>query len=183
MISRCTSSVRKEHVVVPTHLNWTARCTQNCRRCSQVCCRCSHLLSGRPIALTDSLRYSQAYLNHSHGTPVPVIRDPSYSDGLPECPPSVLYSPEIDTSKLTILILSETAVGFQWLKDIVVMNDGLQGALSNEKASSRRILHISMDWKFEIMTGSLPIGYEETPNANWLLIESCCIGQSENEPY
>jgi len=49
-------------------------------------------------------------------TPVPVVRDPSYSEGLPECPPRVWYSPEIDTSKFTLHILSDTPGVFQTMK-------------------------------------------------------------------
>jgi hypothetical protein len=39
--------------------------------------------------LVDSPRCSQTMYNHSHGAPVSVIRDPSYSKGLPEGPPRV----------------------------------------------------------------------------------------------
>jgi len=54
-------------------------------------------------------------------TPVPVVRDPSYSEGLPEYPPRVWYSPEIDASKFTLHILSDTPGVFQRLKYILLM--------------------------------------------------------------
>jgi hypothetical protein len=38
---------------------------------------------------------------------------PSYSEGQQECPPRVRYSPEIDASKFTLHILSDTSGGFQ----------------------------------------------------------------------
>jgi len=47
-----------------------------------------------------------------------VVGAPSYSDGWQECPPRVWYSPEIDASKFTLHILSDTPGGFQWLKSI-----------------------------------------------------------------
>ena len=55
-------------------------------------------------------------------TSVPVIRDPSYSEGQPECPPRVRYSPEIDASKFTLHILSDTPGVFQRLKYILLMS-------------------------------------------------------------
>jgi len=54
-------------------------------------------------------------------TPVPVVRDPGYSAGLPEYSPRVLHSPEIDASKFTLHILSDTPVVFQRLKYILLM--------------------------------------------------------------
>jgi len=44
---------------------------------------------GFPPLLGDSPRCSQTVHNHSHGALIPVIRDPSYSEGRPECPPRV----------------------------------------------------------------------------------------------
>ena len=80
------------------------------------------VLPGVPNVLSGAPRCSQTYHNHSHGTPVPVIRDPSYSEGRQECPPRVWYSPEIDASKFTLHILSDTAGVFQWLEYILLMN-------------------------------------------------------------
>jgi len=79
------------------------------------------VLPGAPKVLSAAPRCSQTYHNHSHGTPVPVIRDPSYSEGRPECPPKVWYSPDIDPSEFTLHILSDTPGDFQWLNYILLM--------------------------------------------------------------
>jgi len=55
------------------------------------------------------------------GAPRLVASAPSYSEGHQECPPRVEYSPEIDASKFTLHILSDTPGGFQWLKYILLM--------------------------------------------------------------
>jgi len=55
------------------------------------------------------------------GAPRLVAVAPSYSEGRQECPPRVWYSPEIDASKFTLHILSDTPGGFQWLKYILLM--------------------------------------------------------------
>jgi hypothetical protein len=55
------------------------------------------------------------------GAPRLVTGAPSYSEGWQECPPRVLYSPEIDASKITLHILSDTPGGFQCLKYILLM--------------------------------------------------------------
>ena len=54
-------------------------------------------------------------------TPVSVVRDPRYSEGRPECPPRVLYSPEFDAFQFTLHILPDTPGGFQRLKYILLM--------------------------------------------------------------
>ena len=82
----------------------------------------SPALPSAPKVHSSSPGCSRTYHNHSHGTPVPVIRDPSYSECRPECPPRVWYSPEIDASKFTLHILSDTPGVFQWLKYILLMN-------------------------------------------------------------
>ena len=82
-------------------------------------------LPGAPKVLSGAPRCSQTYHNHSYGTPVPVIRDPSYSKGRLECPPRVWYSPEIDPSKFTLHILSDTPGVFQWLQYILLMRISL----------------------------------------------------------
>jgi len=46
---------------------------------------------------------------------------PSYSEGRKACSPRVWYSPEIDASKYTLHILSDTPGGFPWLKYILLM--------------------------------------------------------------
>jgi len=94
--------------------------TQHCCRHSQACRQCSLGLSGAPKVLSGAPRCSQTYHNHS-GTPVVDIRDPSYAECQMECPPRVWYSLEIDASKFTLHILTNTPGGFQWLKYIVLM--------------------------------------------------------------
>jgi len=47
------------------------------------------------------------------GAPRLVAGAPSYSEDRQECPPRVRYSPEIDASKFTLHILSDTPGGFQ----------------------------------------------------------------------
>ena len=91
----------------------------------------SSALPGLSPALPDAPRFTQSSLRRSDAfpncsqslpvTPVPVIRDPSYSEGWPECPPRVWYSPEIDASKFTLHILSDTPGVFQRLKYILLM--------------------------------------------------------------
>jgi len=80
------------------------------------------MLPDAPKAVADALKCFQTYHNHSHGTPVPVIRDPSYSECQPEYPPRVWYSPEIDALKFTLHILSVTPGGFQQLKCILLVH-------------------------------------------------------------
>jgi len=55
------------------------------------------------------------------GAPRLVVGSPSYSEGRQECPPRVWYSPEIDASKFTLHILSDTPGGLQWLKYSLLM--------------------------------------------------------------
>jgi hypothetical protein len=98
MISVRTSRIRKEDVF-GTQLNSDSRC-------SKVVPRLPDLLSSAP-------RCFQTYYTHCYGIPIPVIRDPSYSQARQESPPRVRYSPEIAASKFTIHILSDTAGGFQ----------------------------------------------------------------------
>jgi len=76
---------------------------------------------GCPHWLGDSPRCSQTFHNHSHGAPILVIRDPTYSECRPECPLWVWFSPEIDASKFTLRLLSDTPGGSQWLKYILLM--------------------------------------------------------------
>jgi len=97
-------------------------------KCFQASHQRSHTGCCGPQVLSSSLkvfsctpRCSQIYCNHSHDTPVPAIRDPSYSDGWQKCPPRVWYSPEIGASKITLHILSDTPGGFRRLKYILLM--------------------------------------------------------------
>jgi len=71
--------------------------------------------------LGDSARWSHSCNNRIHGAPGPVIRDPSHSDGKPECPPRVSSTGEIDASKFTLHILSDTPRGSQRRKYILLM--------------------------------------------------------------
>jgi len=128
MISRRTSSLAKEDVVFLRLLYSNSRCSQTCHRRSQACrqlsqdCRRrSQVLPCAPKVLSRAPRCSQTYHNHCHGTPGPVIRDPSYPEGRLECPPRVWYSPEIDASKFSLHILSDTPGGLEWLQYILLM--------------------------------------------------------------
>jgi len=76
---------------------------------------------GTPRVVTCTPTCSPTDHNHSHGTSIQVIRDPSYSEGWHECPPTVWHSPEIDASKFTLHILSDTPGGSQWLNYILLM--------------------------------------------------------------
>jgi len=139
MISRHTSSIPKD-AIFPRLLNCESRCSQTCRRRTPTCHRCtqtcrqltktcrwrSQVLPGALKVLSGAARSSQTYPNHSPGTLVPVIRGLSDSKGRPECPPRVWYSPEIDASKFTLHILSDTPAGFQWLKYSVLMYRGFK---------------------------------------------------------
>ena len=142
MISRRTSTIPKDNVGFPRLLYCDWRHSETCRRRSQTWCRRSQgchrrslvlpgsssalvgftpVLPGAPKVLSSTSRCSWTYHSHSRGTPVPVIRDSSYSEGRQVFPPRVWYSPEIDASKFTLHILSDTPGGFQWLKYILLM--------------------------------------------------------------
>jgi len=100
MIYRRGSSFPKEDVVSPRLLYCDSRCSQTCgrrsgacrqqtqirRRCSQTWRRRSPVPPGVSQVPSGAGRCSQTYHNHSHGTPVPVIRDISYSEGRPNAP-------------------------------------------------------------------------------------------------
>jgi len=68
---------------------------------------------GIPYWLGDSPRCFQTSHTRSHGAPVPVLGDPSYSDGQPECPPRFWFTSYNDTSKFTLRLLSDTSGGSQ----------------------------------------------------------------------
>jgi hypothetical protein len=68
---------------------------------------------GFPHWLGNSPSCSQTSHHRSHGAPIQVIRGPSNSDGRPECTPRVWFSPEIDASKFTLRLLSDTPGGSQ----------------------------------------------------------------------
>ena len=149
MIWRHTSSISKKDVVFPTlhycelscskMYHWGSQacyqCSQACSQRTQACCehsqaccqhslacsQCTQVLPGAHKVLSSALKCSQTDHTHSLSASVPVIRDPSYSEGQPEHPPKVWYSPEIDASKLTPHILQDTTGGSHWLKDILRM--------------------------------------------------------------
>jgi len=75
--------------------------------------------------------------NRSHGATIPVIRDPSYSDGQPEYPSRVWFSPEFDASKFTLRLLSDTPGGSQWLKYILQMMPYFSNSVSTFAAWSK----------------------------------------------
>ena len=121
--SRRTCSIPGAPAAFQAHLqHFQGRCfSPTAQRWFEVLPDLSAALPGAPNVLSSALRCSQTYHNHSHGTPVPVIRYLSYSEGRPQCPPIVWYSPEIDVSKFTLHILSDTSGGFQRLKYILLM--------------------------------------------------------------
>jgi len=138
MISRRTSSIPKEEVVVVQRLLCCdSRCLQTCRWRSQVPWSLSsalpgalRLVVGPPRHVASAPRCSQVHPKFSLAlrgvlkpipiTPVAVIRDPRYSEGRPEYPPRVWYSPEFDASKFTLHILTDTPGVFEWLEYILL---------------------------------------------------------------
>jgi len=135
MISRHTSSVPKESVVLPRLLygdfRWSQTChrgsqafhwrSQACHQGSQSCCRSTQVFSNPPIVFSITPRCSETYHNYTHPTPVLFIRDPQYLEGQPEFPGRVWYSPELDPSMFRLHILSDTLGGSQWLKYILLI--------------------------------------------------------------
>jgi hypothetical protein len=84
------------------------------------------------------MRKKTEYLTVIRSAPTLVVGNPSYSEGGQEWPPRVWCSPEIDASKFTLHILSDTPGGFQWLKDILLM---LCNAAHHLGDRNRVILH------------------------------------------
>jgi len=93
--------------------------SQTCRQCPWACHWRSEALPDAAKVISGSPKCSQTYRNHPHSTAVPVIWDPRYFEGRPECPPRAWYSPVIDTSKFTLHILLDTPGGFHWLEYIL----------------------------------------------------------------
>jgi len=118
---RLLVAVHRLVVDAPRLVAGSPRYSQACHRRSQTCRRHSQVIPGAPEVLSGAARCSQTYHKYSHGTPVPVVLDSSYSEGRPECPPMLWYSPEIDVSKFILHSLSDTAGGFQRLKYILLM--------------------------------------------------------------
>jgi len=114
--SNCSSVIRG----APRLVAGAPMCSQTCHWCFQTCCQRSQVLKGAPNVVSSTPRCSQTYHNHSHGTPVQVIIDPSYSKGRLECPPGVWYSPQLmllswhSTSSQTLLEASRDYNTFCW---------------------------------------------------------------------
>jgi hypothetical protein len=120
MISRRTCSIPKGEGFPRLHYR-DSRCLQTCHWRFRTCCTHSQVLPGAPKVLSGSLRCTQTYYNHCHGTPVQVNGDLSDFEGRPECPPTIGFSPKIYSSKFTLHILSDTSGGSQRLKYILLM--------------------------------------------------------------
>jgi len=120
--SRCSQACHRRSQAYRQCSQSYHRCSQAYRQHSQAYCRRSQVLPGAPKVLSGAPRCYQIYHNHSDGTSVAVIREPSNSEGRPECPPRVWYSPEIDASQFTLHILSDTPGVIQWLKYILLMS-------------------------------------------------------------
>jgi len=80
-------------------------------------------LPGAHHVLCGITRCFHTSLNDSDGPPVLVIRDPSYFHSRQEYPPKVWYFPEIDISKFTFHILSDTPLGSQCIKYILLIQN------------------------------------------------------------
>jgi len=134
-------------------------------------CVSSARLPGAPTVLHGASIWSQTNHNHSHGTSVPVIRDPSYTHCWRECPPMVWYSPAIDASKFTLHILANTPGGSQWLKHILLMDISLIYICSSLwVGNSQCLLGINtvLEWK-SVFSSVAVLHY------SWQNIQSECI--------
>jgi len=126
---------------------------------------------GFPHWLGDSPRCSQTFHNRSHGAPIPVIRCPSYSEGWPECPPRVWYSPEIDASKFTLHILSDTPGGSQQLKYILLMTGVVSGWCrwhTGQRRHSGQWWHRLWSW-LSVLVGQRCTCFFVSPACLWIL--------------
>jgi len=106
-------------------LHWfgdTPRCTQHSLQHSNVFLNSSQSLPWYSCTSNQRSQLLMYQLSEIPFSPVLVIRDPSYSEGQLECPPRVWYSPQIDTSKFTLHILSDTSGGSQGPRYSLLMN-------------------------------------------------------------
>jgi len=104
---------------------------------------------GFPQWLGDSPRSSQTFHSCSHGAPVPVIRDCSYSNARPACPPRVWFSPQVDPFKYTLRLLSDTPGGSQWLTYILLMCSFSQTVQKNALVDHGGFpLRLALNWSF-----------------------------------
>jgi len=106
-----TPGISQSVFVIPVLVRWH----------SQVQPKFSPALRRDPKLITITPIILLYQLSEIPDTPVPVVRYPSYSEGLPEYSPKVWYSPEIDASKFTLHILSDTPGLFQRLTYILLM--------------------------------------------------------------
>jgi len=83
---------------------------------------CCTVIRGAPRLVAGAPRCVAGAPRCVAGAPRLFVSAPSYSEDQQECPPRVWYSPEIDASKFTLHILSDTPGGFQWLKYILLLN-------------------------------------------------------------
>jgi len=128
---------------------------------------------------SGTLRCFQTRHIDSHGTPGPVFRDPSYSEGRPECPPRVSYFPEVDVFKFTLHILPDTPACYQWQKYILLM---YILSIGRSILSQRRTMNASLrcwyprwhpikrlnDWVCPLMIILTKGRIQMKPVSNWL---------------
>lgn len=81
-----------------------------------------------PNVLSSALPHSQTYHHHFYIACEWVIRDSSYSEHWPECPPTVRFSPNIEASNFTLHFFSHSPGSSQWLKFIVLMWMSVNGS-------------------------------------------------------
>jgi len=170
----CSQTCRRQSQKCRWHSQSCCWRSQICRRRSQICHRCfqachqhSQVPPDTPNVVSSAPRCSETYHNHSHGTSVAVIRDPSYSEGLLVCPPMVCYSSEIDTFKFSLHILSDTPGCFRRLKYIWLI-------LQKYRV---RLLRLS-PLVFAMGQGNLPavrVWTRKTGRLGYRLVHSACI--------
>jgi len=90
---------------------------------------CSTVIRGAPRHVAGAPRFVAG----ARGAPRLVVRTSSCSEGRQECPPRAWYSPEFDSSKFTLHMLSDTPGGIQWLKYILLMRCNASHHLSDGK--------------------------------------------------
>jgi len=126
------------------------QCSQTCHWRFLACRRPFQILPSVPKLLSGALWCSETYHDHSHGTPVPVLRGSSFSQGRQEYSSRVWYSPEIDPSKFTLHILSDPHGVIQRLKFILSMSQ----ACHHRSQSCRRLSQRLPDWA-TVLSGTL----------------------------
>jgi len=135
MISLRTSNVPKQDVIFQDCFTVMQGGSRSVVSAPRRVVSAPRLVVDTPMHVTGTLRCFQVHLKFS-----PVLRGDfklntitsmgllyqsseilGYSNGRPECPPRVQYSPEIDASKFTFHTFSDTAGGVQWLRFILLM--------------------------------------------------------------